>query len=45
VLTRIATAFCRDGASKLYVQDRMQQHATDLWKAVSAERRYVRDVH
>jgi sulfite reductase alpha subunit-like flavoprotein len=35
VLTRIDTAFSRDGASKLYVQDRMQEHATDVWKWIA----------
>jgi len=35
VLTRIDTAFSRDGASKLYVQDRIQEHATDLWKWIA----------
>jgi sulfite reductase (NADPH) flavoprotein alpha-component len=35
VLTRIDTAFSRDGASKLYVQDRMREHATDLWKWIA----------
>ena len=35
VLTRIDTAFSRDGASKLYVQDRMQENATDLWKWIA----------
>ncbi|HEY2087389.1 MAG TPA: bifunctional nitrate reductase/sulfite reductase flavoprotein subunit alpha [Mycobacterium sp.] len=35
VLTRIDTAFSRDGASKLYVQDRMLEHATDLWKWIA----------
>ncbi|MDT5000012.1 MAG: sulfite reductase flavoprotein alpha-component, partial [Mycobacterium sp.] len=35
VLTRIDTAFSRDGASKLYVQDRMQEYATDLWKWIA----------
>jgi sulfite reductase (NADPH) flavoprotein alpha-component len=35
VLTRLDTAFSRDGAGKCYVQDRMQQQATDLWKWIA----------
>ena len=35
VLTRIDTAFSRDGTTKLYVQDRMQENATDVWKWVA----------
>ena len=35
VLTRMDTAFSRDGATKLYVQDRMQENATDLWKWIA----------
>ena len=31
LLTRISTAFSRDGERKHYVQDRMQQHAADIW--------------
>ena len=32
VLTRLDTAFSRDQARKVYVQDRMQEHAADLFK-------------
>jgi sulfite reductase (NADPH) flavoprotein alpha-component len=32
VLTRLDTAFSRDQAQKVYVQDRMQEHAADLFK-------------
>jgi sulfite reductase (NADPH) flavoprotein alpha-component len=31
VLTRLDTAFSRDQAKKVYVQDRMQEHAADLY--------------
>jgi len=31
VLTRLSTAWSRDSASKVYVQDRMRQEATELW--------------
>jgi len=31
VLTRLDTAFSRDQAKKVYVQDRMQEHASDLY--------------
>ena len=31
VLTRLDTAFSRDGAAKVYVQDRMREHAGELW--------------
>jgi sulfite reductase (NADPH) flavoprotein alpha-component len=31
VLTRLSTAWSRDSASKIYVQDRMRQEATELW--------------
>ncbi|MGH7997669.1 MAG: diflavin oxidoreductase, partial [Opitutaceae bacterium] len=30
-LTRLDLAFSRDQAQKIYVQDRMREHATDLW--------------
>jgi len=32
VLTRLDTAFSRDQAAKVYVQDRMRENATELWK-------------
>jgi sulfite reductase (NADPH) flavoprotein alpha-component len=32
VLTRLDTAFSRDQAKKVYVQDRMQEHAADLFE-------------
>jgi sulfite reductase (NADPH) flavoprotein alpha-component len=32
VLTRLDTAFSRDGDAKVYVQHRMREHAVDLWK-------------
>jgi sulfite reductase (NADPH) flavoprotein alpha-component len=35
VLTRMDTAFSRDGATKVYVQDRMQENAPDLWKWIA----------
>jgi sulfite reductase (NADPH) flavoprotein alpha-component len=31
VLTRLDTAFSRDQAKKVYVQDRMQEHAAELY--------------
>jgi sulfite reductase (NADPH) flavoprotein alpha-component len=31
-LTRIDTAFSRDQAHKIYVQDRMQENAAEIWK-------------
>jgi sulfite reductase (NADPH) flavoprotein alpha-component len=31
-LTRLETAFSRDHAYKVYVQDRMQEHAGEFWK-------------
>ena len=32
VLTRLDTAFSRDQAQKIYVQDRMQEHAAELYE-------------
>jgi len=32
VLTRLDTAFSRDQAHKVYVQDRMREHAADLFE-------------
>jgi sulfite reductase (NADPH) flavoprotein alpha-component len=32
VLTRLDTAFSRDQAAKVYVQDRMRENAAELWK-------------
>ena len=31
-LTRLDTAFSRDQAEKIYVQDRMREHGAELWK-------------
>jgi sulfite reductase (NADPH) flavoprotein alpha-component len=31
VLTKLSTAWSRDSATKVYVQDRMRQEATELW--------------
>ena len=31
-LSRLDTAFSRDQAQKIYVQDRMREHAEDLWR-------------
>jgi len=31
-LTRLATAFSRDQAAKVYVQDRLRENAAELWK-------------
>ena len=31
-LKRLDTAFSRDGETKVYVQDRMQENAAELWK-------------
>jgi NADPH-dependent sulfite reductase flavoprotein alpha-component len=35
VLTRLDTAFSRDSANKLYVQDRMRESAAELWKWIA----------
>jgi sulfite reductase (NADPH) flavoprotein alpha-component len=32
LLTRLDTAFSRDGQSKVYVQDRMRENAAELWR-------------
>lgn len=32
VLSRLDTAFSRDQANKIYVQDRMREHGAELWK-------------
>jgi len=32
LLTRLDTAFSRDQKEKIYVQDRMREHAADLWQ-------------
>ncbi|MGV7636904.1 hypothetical protein PJI23_31295, partial [Mycobacterium kansasii] len=32
VLTRVDTAFSRDTTRKVYVQDRMREHAAELWE-------------
>ncbi len=32
VLSRLDLAFSRDGAKKVYVQDRMAEHAAELWR-------------
>jgi sulfite reductase (NADPH) flavoprotein alpha-component len=34
-LTRLDTAFSRDGDDKVYVQDRMRQHGAELWNWLS----------
>jgi sulfite reductase (NADPH) flavoprotein alpha-component len=36
VLTRLDTAFSRDGDRKVYVQDRMREHASELWRWLQA---------
>ncbi len=36
LLTRLDTAFSRDGDEKIYVQDRMRQRAAELWSWLSA---------
>jgi sulfite reductase (NADPH) flavoprotein alpha-component len=36
LLTRLDTAFSRDGSEKVYVQDRMRQNASELWSWLSA---------
>ena len=36
VLTRLDTAFSRDQREKIYVQDRMREHAADLWSWLDA---------
>ncbi|WP_345000791.1 bifunctional nitrate reductase/sulfite reductase flavoprotein subunit alpha [Tsukamurella soli] len=35
LLTRLDTAFSRDGDAKVYVQDRMAERAADLWKWIA----------
>ena len=35
LLTRLDTAFSRDGDTKIYVQDRMRENAADLWKWIT----------
>ncbi len=32
LLTRLDTAFSRDGEKKVYVQDRMREHGSELWR-------------
>jgi sulfite reductase (NADPH) flavoprotein alpha-component len=36
VLTKLSTAWSRDSATKVYVQDRMRQEATELWAWLQA---------
>jgi sulfite reductase (NADPH) flavoprotein alpha-component len=36
LLTRLDTAFSRDGDAKVYVQDRMREQAAELWKWLEA---------
>ena len=36
LLTRLDTAFSRDGDAKVYVQDRMQENAAELWQWIDA---------
>jgi sulfite reductase (NADPH) flavoprotein alpha-component len=54
VLTRLDLAFSRDQLRKVYVQDRMREHAAELWAWLGAgayvyvcgdARRMARDVH
>lgn len=54
VLTRLDTAFSRDQAEKIYVQDRMRENGAELWKWLQAgayfyvcgdAKRMARDVH
>jgi sulfite reductase (NADPH) flavoprotein alpha-component len=54
VLTRIDTAFSRDQANKIYVQDRMRENAAELWKWIKNgayfyvcgdAKRMAKDVH
>jgi sulfite reductase (NADPH) flavoprotein alpha-component len=35
LLTRLDTAFSRDGVAKIYVQDRMREHSAALWEWLS----------
>jgi sulfite reductase (NADPH) flavoprotein alpha-component len=35
LLTRLDTAFSRDGVAKVYVQDRMREHSAALWEWLS----------
>ena len=53
-LTRLDTAFSRDQAEKIYVQDRMQENGAELWKWLQEgayfyvcgdAKRMARDVH
>jgi len=53
-LTRLDTAFSRDQAQKIYVQDRMQENGAELWKWLQEgayfyvcgdAKRMARDVH
>jgi len=37
ILTRLDTAFSRDQAHKVYVQDRMKENAADIWKWINDE--------
>jgi sulfite reductase (NADPH) flavoprotein alpha-component len=55
VLTKFDTAFSRDQAEKIYVQNRMQENGTELWKWLKDEgayfyvcgdaKRMAKDVH
>lgn len=36
VLTRLSTAFSRDQQEKIYVQDRMREHGTEIWAWLQA---------
>jgi len=54
VLTKLDTAFSRDQAEKIYVQDRMQENGAELWKWLQEgayfyvcgdAKRMARDVH
>lgn len=54
ILTRLDTAFSRDTEQKVYVQDRMREHASELWKWIQEgayfyvcgdAKRMAKDVH
>ena len=41
-LTRLSTAWSRDGAEKVYVQDRMREAGAELWAWLKARRAFLR---
>lgn len=54
LLTKLSTAFSRDQAQKIYVQDRMKEHAAELWDWIQKgayfyvcgdAKRMAKDVH